>query len=159
MAEKYTRTIVAEKLEELKRLQEACSEESERKLIEIVGIPRSTLQHWQTRQENIDADPDVIAFFTSPAGVAFLHRLVLAAHFVISFLGPCGVRLVCTFLELSGLAQFVASSYCSAGELLDTPKDNIVETGDQKHEQKTNIHPGIQVPNRAGGITRTEHKS
>ena len=111
MAQKYTRTIVAEKLEELNRLQNAYPETSERQLIEKVGIPRGTLRHWQTRQENINADPEVVAFFTSPAGVAFLHRLVLAAHFAISFLGPGGVRLVCAFLELSGLSQFIASSY------------------------------------------------
>jgi hypothetical protein len=111
MVQKYTRTIVAEKLEELNRLQKACPEISERHLIEKVGIPRSTLRHWQERQENIDADPDIAAFFASPAGVAFLHRLVLAAHFVISFLGAGGVRLVCAFLELSGLSQFVAGSY------------------------------------------------
>jgi len=111
MANKYTRTIVAEKLEELNRLQEACPGTSERQLIEIIGIPRGTLRHWQERQENIDTDPDVVAFFASPAGVAFLHRLVLAVHFVTSFLGSGGVRLVCTFLELSGLAQFIASSY------------------------------------------------
>ena len=92
-------------------LQKACPEISERYLIEKVGIPRSALRHWQARQENIDTDPDVAAFFASPTGVAFLHRLVLAAHFVISFLGPGGVRLVCMFLELSGLARFAASSY------------------------------------------------
>jgi len=111
MAQKYTRTIIAEKLAELNRLQAAESDTSERQLIEMVGIPRSTLRHWQARQENIDADPAVAAFFASSAGVAFLHRLVLAAHFVTSFLGAGGVRLVCTFLELSGLAQFIASSY------------------------------------------------
>ena len=111
MAQQYKRTIIAEKLEELNRLQTAYPNISERQLIGQVGIPRGTLRHWQARQENIDMDPDVVAFFTSPAGEAFLHRLVLAVHFVISFLGPGGVRLVCTFLELSGLAQFVASSY------------------------------------------------
>jgi len=111
MVNKYTRTIVAEKLEELNRLQAVYPETSERELIEKVGLPRGTLRHWQARQENIDADPEVVAFFASPAGVAFLHRLVLAAHFVISFLGVGGVRLVSAFLELSGLSQFIASSY------------------------------------------------
>ncbi len=111
MTQKYTRTIIAQKLEELNCLQKTDSKTSQRQLIERVGIPRGTLRHWQARQEDIDADLDVAAFFGSPAGVAFLHRLVLAAHFVISFLGPGGVRLVSTFLELSGLAQFVASSY------------------------------------------------
>ena len=111
MAQKYTRIIVAEKLEELNRLQNAYPDASERQLIEEVGIPRGTLRHWQARQEQIEMDLEVVAFFTSPAGEAFLHRLVLAAHFAISFLGPGGVRLVCAFLELSGLSQFIASSY------------------------------------------------
>jgi hypothetical protein len=76
-----------------------------------LGIPRSTLQHWLVRKEKIDADPDLVAFLETPAGVAFLHRLILAAHFVMTLLGPCGVRLVCLFLELSGLDRFVAASY------------------------------------------------
>jgi hypothetical protein len=76
-----------------------------------LGIPRSTLQHWLERKEKIDADPELVAFLETPAGVAFLHRLILAAHFVMTLLGPCGVRLVCLFLELSGLDRFVAASY------------------------------------------------
>ena len=111
MAKKYTQIIIAEKLEEFHRLKDACSGSSERELIQTIGIPRGTLRHWQARQENINVDPNVVAFFTSPSGIVFLHRLVLAAHFVISFLGPGGVRLVCTFLELSGVSQFIASSY------------------------------------------------
>jgi len=84
---------------------------SHRQLGEYLDIPRSTLQYWQQRPKGIDAAPEVVAFFESPAGVAFLHRLVLAAHFVMTLLGPCGVRLVCRFLELSGLDGFVAASY------------------------------------------------
>jgi Family of unknown function (DUF6399) len=111
MATKYTHEIVAEKLEEFKQFQEIHPGASERALAELLDIPRTTLQHWKERQNNIDDDPDVVAFFTSPAGVAFLHRLVIAAHFVMSFLGPCGVRLVCEFLELSGISNFIGSSY------------------------------------------------
>jgi hypothetical protein len=92
----------------------------------MIDIPRGTLRHWQQRQGDIDADPEVVAFFSSPAGLAFLHRLVLAAHFVMSFLGPCGVRLVCTFLELSGLAQFVAASYGAQREVAVVMEKEIV---------------------------------
>lgn len=107
----HTRTIIAEKLEKFKQLQEMCPNASERSLAEMLSIPRTTLQHWQKRQNNIDEDAEVVAFFTSPAGVAFLHRLVIAAHFVMSFLGTGGVRLVCEFLELSGIANFIGSGY------------------------------------------------
>ncbi len=102
---------MAEKLAQVEHMRDADPGSSERQLAEMIGIPRGTLRHWQERQEKIDADPEVVAFFTSPAGIAFLHRLLVAAHFVMSFLGPCGVRLVCQFLELSGLAQFVGASY------------------------------------------------
>ena len=111
MATKYTQKIVAEKLEELKQKQEIRSGISERELAKQIGIPRSTLRHWQERRGEIEEDINVVAFFTSPSGVAFLHRLMVAIHFVTSFLGTGGVRLVSTFLELSGLSSFIASSY------------------------------------------------
>ena len=111
MTTKYTHKIVAEKLEEFKQKQEMYLGISERELAKSLGIPRTTLQHWQGRRENIGEDPSVIAFFTSPIGVAVLQRFVISAHFVTSFLGSGGVRLVCEFLELSGISNFIASSY------------------------------------------------
>ena len=102
---------------------------SHRQLAEYLNIPRSTLQYWQQRKEHIDADPDVVAFFESPAGVAFLHRLVLAAHFVMTLLGPCGVRLVCRFLELTGLDHFVAASYGPQQRVSASMEQATVEFG------------------------------
>lgn len=106
----WSREDVAEKIAEY---EQAPAEASQRQLAEELGIPRSTLQYWLERQGAIDAAPEVIAFFESPAGVAFLHRLVLAAHFVMGLLGACGIRLVCLYLELTGLSQFVAAAYGS----------------------------------------------
>ncbi len=60
---------------------------SQRQLAEESGIPRSTLQHWLERRDTLEADPAVVAFFESPAGVAFLHRLVIAAHVVMTLVG------------------------------------------------------------------------
>ncbi len=84
---------------------------SQRQLAEAMGIPRGTLQHWLERRETLETDPVVAAFFESPVGTAFLHRLVLAAHLVMTLVGPCGLRLVCLFLELTKLDVFVAASY------------------------------------------------
>ena len=53
----------------------------------------------------------MVAFFESEAGVAFLHRLVVAAHFVITQTSPGVIRPVCLFLELSHLDRFVGASY------------------------------------------------
>ena len=84
---------------------------SHRHLSEEVGIPRTTLQHWQGRKDTIDAAPEVVDFFESSAGVAFLHRVVMAAHFVMTQTSSGGIRPVCLFLELSHLNRFVGASY------------------------------------------------
>jgi hypothetical protein len=84
---------------------------SQRQFAKEHGVPRSTLQHWLSRKATIDADPAVVAFFESPVGLAFLHRLVVATHLVFTQVGPCGIRLVCQFLALSALDRFVAASY------------------------------------------------
>ncbi len=58
------------------------------------------------------AAPAVLAAFVeTPEGVQWLHGLVLAAHFTITLQGGAGVRVVCQFLELSGLSAFVGASY------------------------------------------------
>lgn len=75
------------------------------------GLARTTLQWWLERQASIDAPPATVRFFESAEGQALLHRLVVAAQLVITLVGAGGIRLVCTFLELSGLDRFVASSY------------------------------------------------
>ena len=106
---RLSRQEIAQKLSEY---EEAIQNyPGQRRIAEEIDIPRSTIQHWLNRKNSIDADPEVVAFFESPAGTAFLHRLVLGAHFVITQLGPCGIRLVCQYLDLTGLNQFVASSY------------------------------------------------
>jgi hypothetical protein len=132
---------VAEKMVQLKQISEEQPEISERKLVEEIGIPRGTLRHWRQRQEGLDGDPQVVAFLTSPAGVAFMHRLVMAAHFVMSFLGPCGVRLVCTFLELSGLADYVAASY-GAQRGVTVAMEKEIANFEQEEEQR--LVPGMK---------------
>ena len=83
---------------------------SQRQAAKVLDVPRSTLQAWRAYQENLDACPTVVAFFHSPPGLAFLHRLVLAWHVVCVEVGACGMRLVCLFLQLTGLNRCVGAS-------------------------------------------------
>src|SRR4051812_14842753 len=86
---------------------------SQRAFAQTTGVPRSTLQHWLKRKRQIEADPALVAFFESPTGLAFLHRLLGACHLTFTQQGTCGIRLVCEFLQRSGLNRFVASSFGS----------------------------------------------
>lgn len=108
---------------------------SQRQLAKELGVPRTTLQHWLKRQKSIDADPAVVAFFESLAGVVFLHRLVVAAHFVITLVGSCGIRLVCLFLELTGLGQFVAASYGPHHKVSVALQDAVIAFGQEERER------------------------
>ena len=53
------------------------------------------------------------AFVATPEGVRWLQRMLLAAQFAITLRGGAGVRVVCEFLQLSGLSAFVGASYGS----------------------------------------------
>jgi uncharacterized protein DUF6399 len=94
-------------------LQFESGNSSQRAFAQNAGVPRSTLQHWLKRKKKLDADPALVAFFESPTGLAFLHRLVGACHLTFIQQGTCGIRLVGEFLHRTGLNRFVASSYGS----------------------------------------------
>jgi hypothetical protein len=84
---------------------------SERQQAEQVGVARTTLQYWRQRQAAIQAPAAEVAFFETGEGIALLERVLIGAHFVITLLGCGGVRQVCQFLELTGLAAYIAASY------------------------------------------------
>lgn len=81
------------------------------------GVPRTTLQHWLERRRSLDASPSLVAFFESPDGLAFLHRLVIALQFIMSFVCGCGLRPIAMVLDLAGLSPFVANSFGSRQKL------------------------------------------
>jgi len=84
---------------------------SERQAAKELKVPRTTLQAWRIWHDTLDICPHVADFFQSGPGLAFLHRLVIACHMVCVEVGACGIRLVCLFLNLTGLNRFVAASY------------------------------------------------
>ena len=136
----WSRKEIAEKLDEFE--QGYARLPSQRQWAEALGIPRSTLQHWLERKEGIDSDPALVAFFESAVGVAFLHRLVLAAHLVMTLMGPCGIRLVCMFLELSGLDHFVAASYGPQQQVSKALEQAVVGFGQaERHRLAASMRP------------------
>ena len=84
---------------------------SERQAAKALKVPRTTLQAWRQWHDTLDMCPHVAEFFQSGPGLAFLHRLVIAFHLASVEVGACGIRIVCFFLNLTGLDRFVAASY------------------------------------------------
>jgi len=107
---------------------------SQRAAAEEAGVPRGTLRHWSDRRRALDLPPQVAAFLETPVGLAWLHRLVLAAVFVMTLRGPEGIRLVCEFLELSGLADVVGASFGSIQKLTLQMQEQVAAFGAEQRE-------------------------
>ena len=72
-------------------------------------------------QETLDTCPQVVTFFESGPRLTFLRRLVMVLYVVFVEIGASGIRLVCLFLEMTGLNWFVGASFALACSSASTP--------------------------------------
>lgn len=114
---------------------------SQREFAAAVGVPRSTLRYWLSRKAGLDADPELVAFLESPTGLAFLHRLLVALHFLFVQVGLSGVDLVCTFLELTRLDAFVAASHGEQHGVAAAMTDQIIAFGQAQRRAQAGAMP------------------
>ena len=114
---------------------------SQREFAQQRGVPRSTLQHWLDRKASLDLEPELADFFESPAGLAFLHRLMVAVHLVFEENCSCGLRPISRFLELTGLNGVLASSYGSRQKLSVAMETEIIAFAEQERSRL-----GTQMP-------------
>jgi hypothetical protein len=108
---------------------------SQRQFAQQAGLPRATLQHWLKRQHRLDLDPLAARFFDSPAGLAFLHRLVVAAHLVFTLESTAGLRPLCRFLRLCQLDRVVAASYGSRQQFAAVLEQAICDFATAQRQQ------------------------
>jgi len=112
----------------------------QRQIAADLGVARSTLQDW-CKPSPVGAAPAALAAFVeTPAGMRWLHQIVLAAHFTITLQGGAGIRVVCQFLELSGLSAFVGTSYGTQQGLNAALEEAVVAVAG---EQRTALAVGM----------------
>ena len=126
---RWNRDEVADNLVQFEEIRAG---KSQRQAAEEMGVPRTTLQHWLKRKDSLDASPTVIAFFESPEGLAFLHRLVIAVQFVMLLVSNGSIRVVHLFMELSGLDIYVAGSYGTQQKIAVAMENEVVSFGQQE---------------------------
>jgi len=93
-------------------------------------ISRTTLQYWLSRKKSLDSSPELIGFFESPCGTAFLHRMIVAAHFEFTGNGPASIHNVSNFFKLCGLDAFVAASYSAQRKVSNEMDKSILSFGE-----------------------------
>jgi hypothetical protein len=140
---RWSRAAVAEKIAGFEHGYQGTP--SQRQLAQKLPVPRTTLQHWRKRKPTLNADPAVVAFCESPAGVALLQRLVIAAHLVMTLVGPGGIRLVGLFRELTGRDQFVAASYGPHQQVSVNLEQAVVAFGQAEKERLAAGRPPKQI--------------
>ncbi len=117
-------------------------------------LPRATLQHWLGRQRRLDLDPAAARFFESPAGLAFLHRLLVAAHLVFTLQGTAGLRPLCQFLRLCRLDRVVAASYGARQQFAAALEQAVIDFAAAARQQ---LAPGMASKEIALAEDETYH--
>ena len=136
MSKKYTETTLEASSKKLWNRDEVVDtvinfekfkqKQSQRQFSIAQGVARSTLQYWIKRKGDIDASPFLIDFFESPVGLAFLHKLITAAHLEFGKHGVASIRNVSNFLDLCGLSPFVATSYSAQRKVSNKMDDELI---------------------------------
>jgi uncharacterized protein DUF6399 len=140
---RYARAQTAQHLHD--RLDPDRSHLSGRAAARAAGVPHTTLHYWQQRQQHTAAPPTLVAFVESPAGLAFLKQLLLALHLVFGQLGVAGIRPLCRFLELAGLAPFVAASYGTHQQLATLLQELLGHYEQQQRHQLAPTMPAKDI--------------
>lgn len=134
---RWGRETVAQKLAHFDELDSPWTSQSQ--IAGVIDVPRTTLQYWlhqrETLLQNTGLPSEVVGFFESPRGLAFLHQLVTAAHLVFVQANDCGIRNLCWFLELSQLDAFVAASYGAQRKVAEEMEFLLVAFGQEEHQR------------------------
>ena len=77
---------------------------------EKIGISRSTLRRWDSPIKT-SFDETTSHFLQSDVGYSFLHKILIPAMLTFVVPGHCGIRQFCRWLDISGLSDFISSSY------------------------------------------------
>jgi len=134
----HTRLRRAEQFGAVARAQHTGA--SQRAAAASAGVARSTFRYWSTPKP-IAAPVALAAFVETPEGVAWLRTVLVAAHWCITELGGGGVRVVCQFLELSGLSAFVGAAYGSQQAFHAALEQHIVAGAAEQRAQLAQAMP------------------
>ena len=131
------RLVAAEGVKQFEGLDSpwtSCSEIARR-----LNVPDSTLRHWlhtrARRMKDSQWPGQTVRFLESPDGLSVLHRMITAAHLVFVQANDCGIRDLCAFLELSGLDEFIASSYGAQQAVAQHMESLLIAFGEQENQR------------------------
>lgn len=122
---------------------------SRRQDARALEIPESTLRSWERAHAaalmHPDGDPAAEAFFRSPPGQRFLHRLWVAVLFVVTLCGAGGSRLAARIFQLVGLARWMGVSPASCQRAARTMTEQVADFGRDESQRLAAQGPTREV--------------
>lgn len=122
---------------------------SRRRVAQQLGVPDSSLRHCLQRHrqrcQTSRFPRAVVDFWESPHGLEFLHGLLVAVHLVFVQANDAGLRNVSAFLELSGLDEFLPTSYGVHQAFAAQMEAWLVEFGRQEEQRLATHMPPRQI--------------
>jgi hypothetical protein len=138
---KISRVLQAKILQEAPKM-------SQRQLAQKYDIPKTTLQHWLTRQKELKGktDPNVVAFFESPSGQAWLHKATLATFMIFHQNGNSGIPDLHEFFEMTDISVFVGTSVFSLQKIAKVIDKQILNFEREEVERLAANMPHKDIP-------------
>jgi hypothetical protein len=109
------------------------------------GLPHATLQRWLHRRDRLRRQHPEAAFFDSPQGAAFLHRLHVALHLVFAQQHGCSLRSLQAFLRACGLDPYLAASYGSQQRFASQLEQAVRDYQQQQRQHLARGMPAKQI--------------
>ncbi len=123
-------------------------DQSQRDLAKKYNIHRTTLQHWIDRKNKLkeQLDPNIVEFFESPSGQAWLHTMVVAIFMVFHQNGNSGIPDLHEFFERVGINKFVGTSISSLQKISNTINKQIIAFDKEETQRLAENMPHKTIP-------------
>lgn len=111
------------------------------------NVPRTTLEHWIKRTKELENrhDPKITKFLESPAGLSFLHRLLLATLLIFHTDGGCGLPSIHKFLKISTISHYVGASLGTLHKVSCQIDRLLKEFGECERERLGKVMPHRRI--------------
>lgn len=121
---------------------------SQRDLAKNYNIPRTTLQHWIERKNKLreQMDSNVVEFFESPSGQAWLHNMVIATFMIFHQNGNSGIPDLHEYFEMVIIDKFVGTSISALQKIGKTLNKQIITFDEEETERLAENMPHKTIP-------------
>jgi len=106
----WPHNIQLQKLYEYRNLRQE-TELSEQAAADQVGVPRTTLRHWDTQCNATLIPESIVDALQTKDGLQFLHVIITAVQFLVTQMRKTGIRIVEKFLDMTEISLMVSSAY------------------------------------------------